>query len=159
MTSPDESTTDTIIPSRTQERRTKNPLDDLEALSRFVYKFNNDDRTSEDYVYFQIISYLAEHGSFTLMELNKKIKIEKETKSGLKEYLIERRKLKKILEGTDKNFVGLIPLNYITAIPEWKTCGGKQENTYYLTEKGIMVSIGYYSYKQNINLKKNSFYF
>jgi hypothetical protein len=139
---------------RTQERKQKNPLDDLENLSRFVYRLNRSDKTSEDYVYYQIIHYLAEYGSFTVTKLDNKIIIYKKINGKKKKIKIERRKLKKILEGTDKEFTGLIPLNYVIGISEWKNRGGKQEKTYYLTEKGIMASIGMFSYKNNINIKK-----
>jgi hypothetical protein len=124
----------------------------LKQLSQAVFKLNYTDETSEDYVYFQIITYLAEFGSFTLTELNKQILFKK--KSSKKIFYIERRKLKKILHGTDKNFKGLIPLNYVIEIPASRNRGGNQEHEYYLTEKGIMASLGYFSYKQNINLKK-----
>lgn len=124
----------------------------LEKLSKEVFKLNYTDETSEDYVYFQIIKYLAEFGSFTLTELDNKIRLKK--KSSKKIVKIERRKLKKIITGTDKNFKGLIPLNYIRAIPMPKHRGGNQEYEYYLTEKGLMASLGYFSIKQNINLKK-----
>lgn len=138
---------------RHQDKKQHNPLEDLEKLSRFVYKLNYTDTTSEDYVYYQIILHLAEKGSFTVTELDKKIKFYKKTKRGPKMIKIERRKLKQILEGT-KEFSGLIPLNYVRRVPEEKHRGGKQENTYYLTEKGIIASIGFYSYKKNINIKK-----
>lgn len=127
-----------------------NPLEDLVFLSNFVYRLNSGDENPEDHVYRQIINYLADNGSFTLQQLDKKLKI-KNKKGKIKR--IERRKLKKILEGTDKDFTGLIPLNYVTQIPEWKNRGGNREHTYYPTEKGIMASISY-KYKKNINLKK-----
>lgn len=132
----------------------------LEQLSNAVFKLNYNDESSEDYIYFQIISHLAESGSFTLASLDKKIKFRKELSKKLpkelskKVFLVERRKLKKILYGTDKKFKGLIPLNYIRAIPIFKHRGGNQEYEYYLTEKGVMASLGYFSIKQNINLKK-----
>lgn len=131
-----------------------NTLENLEKLSRFVYRLNYTDTTSEDYVYYQIIKHLAEHGSLIVTHLDRKIIIYKKSENQEKKIKIERRKLKKILEGTTKGFTGLIPLNYVSCVPEWKKRGGKQENTYYLTEKGIMASIGYYSYRQNINFKK-----
>lgn len=139
---------------RRQERKQDNPLESLETLSKFVYRLNYTDTTSEDYVYYQIIIHLAGYGSFTVTELDKKIIIYKNTRDGKKKIKIERRKLKKILEGTAKDFTGLIPLNYVMCIPEWKNRGGNQEKTYYLTEKGIMASLGFYSYKKNINIKK-----
>lgn len=126
----------------------------LEKLSKEVFKLNFTDKTSEDYVYFQIIKYLAEFGSFTLTELDEKIIIYKKTNGKNKKSKIERRKLKKILNGTAKNFKGLIPLNYVRAIQTYKNRGGNKEYEYYLTEKGIMASLGHFSYKQNINLKK-----
>lgn len=124
----------------------------LEQLSKEVFKLNYTDKTSEDYVYFQIIQYMAEFGSFTLKDLDNKIKFKK--KSSKDFFYIERRKLKKIINGTDKKFKGLIPLNYVVAIPMLRNRGGNQEYEYYPTEKGIMASFGYFSYKQNINLKK-----
>jgi len=130
----------------------------IEELSKFVFKINYKDTSSQDYVYFQIINYLAEHGSFTATELDKQILFKKENQSK-KTFKIGRRKLKKILYGTDKNYEGLIPLNYVTAIPPFRNRGGYQEMDYYLTEKGIMASLGFFSYKQNINLKKILKYF
>lgn len=134
--------------------KTKNQLQNLEKLSRFVYKLNYADETSEDYVYYQIIKYLAEYGSFKTTQLDKKFNIEKQIDGKRKKIQIERRKLKSILDGNDKDFIGLIPLGYVMAVPEMKNRGGHQENTYYLTEKGIMASIGFHSYKKNINLNK-----
>jgi hypothetical protein len=131
-----------------------NPLGSLEKLSRFVYKLNYTDKTSEDYVYYQIIKYLAEYGSFKITELDKKFNIEKQVNGKTKKIQIERRKLKNILYGFDKDFIGLIPLGYVIAIPEWKNRGGNQEYVYYLTEKGILASFGLFSYKKNINLNK-----
>lgn len=124
---------------------------DFEKLSKTVFPLNTD--LTEDYAYFQIISHLAQYGSFTITQLDRKIIFEKEKPSRKKHY-IERRKLKKILWGTDKNYRGLIPLNYVMAIPAFKNRGGYQEIVYYLTEKGIMASLGYSTYKQNINIKK-----
>jgi len=130
----------------------------IEKLSRSVFRLNYRDKFSEDYVYFQIINYLAEHGSFTITELDKQILFQKENQPK-KTFNIERRKLKKILYGTDRNYEGLIPLNYVTATPPFRNRGGYQEMDYYLTEKGIMASLGYYSYKHNINIKKILKYF
>ena len=65
----------------------------LEKLSKAVFKLNYRDKNSEDYVYFQILLYLSEYGSFTITELDKQIQYYKETqpKKSLK---IERRKKK-----------------------------------------------------------------
>lgn len=125
----------------------------IEELSRAVFRLNYRDKFSEDYVYFQIINYLAENGSFTISELDKQIFFKKENKPK-KTFKIERRKLKNILYGTDKNYEGLIPLNYVTTHPSSSYRGGYPETNYYLTEKGIMASLGFYSYKKNINIKK-----
>lgn len=125
----------------------------LEKLSKAVFKLNYTDKTSEDYVYFQILIHLFEYGSFTVTELDKQILYYKENQPK-KSLRIERRKLKNIIYGTDKNYEGLIPLNYITAVPPFRNRGGYQEMDYYITEKGIMASLGFSSYKQNINLKK-----
>ncbi len=125
----------------------------IEKLSIAVFKLNYKDKTSEDYVYFQILSHLAEYGSFTVTELDKQIHYSKE-KYPKKSLKIERRKLKNIIYGEDKNFEGLIPLNYVVAIPPFRNRGGFQEMDYYPTEKGIMISLGFFSYKQNINIKK-----
>ena len=131
---------------------------DIEKLSKSVFRLNYKDTSSQDYVYFQIIQYLSEYGSFTITELNKQILFQKENQPK-KTFKIERRKLKNILYGTDKNYEGLIPLNYVTAVPPFRNRGGYQEMDYYLTEKGIMASLGHYSYKQNINIKKILMYF
>jgi hypothetical protein len=125
----------------------------LEKLSKAVFKLNYTDKTSEDYVYFQILLYLSEYGSFTITELDKQIHYYKETQPK-KSFKIERRKLKNIIYGLDKNFEGLIPLNYVTAIPPFRNRGGYQEMDHYPTEKGIMASLGFSSYKKNINIKK-----
>lgn len=125
----------------------------LEKLSKSVFKLDYKDKSSEDYVYFQIITHLAEYGSFTITDLDKKILYSKE-KQPKKILKIERRKLKNIIYGLDKNYEGLIPLNYVRAIPPFRNRGGYQEMDYYLTEKGIMASLGFFSYKQNINIKK-----
>lgn len=134
--------------------KTKNQLQNLEKLSRSVYKLNYTDKTSEDFVYYQILKYLAEYGSFTITNLDRKFHIIKQVNGIDKKIRIERRKLKNILTGEDKDFVGLIPLGYVRAIPELKKRGGNQEYVYYPTEKGIMASIGFHSYKKNINLNK-----
>jgi len=126
---------------------------DIKKLSQSVFKLNYKDTISQDYVYFQIIQHLSEHGSFTITKLDKQILFKKENQPK-KTFRIKRRKLKNILYGTDRDYEGLIPLNYITAIPAFRNRGGYQEMDYYLTEKGIMASLGFYSYKQNINIKK-----
>ena len=124
----------------------------IEKLSKSVFRLNYENQSSEDYVYFQIINYLAEHGTFTVSELDKKIIFKKENESE-KTFKIGRRKLKNIINGTDKNYEGLIPLNYATTTLPSKFRGGYPETNYYLTEKGIMASLGFYSYKRNINIK------
>lgn len=125
----------------------------IEKLSKTVFKLNHTDKTSEDYVYFQILNYLSEYGKFTITELDKKIHFYKETQPK-KQFQIERRKLKNIIYGTDKNFEGLIPLNYVVAIPSSRNRGGYHEMDFYPTEKGIMASLAFSSYKKNINIKK-----
>lgn len=134
--------------------KTKNQLKNIEKLSRFVYKLSYTDKTSEDYVYYQIIKYLAEYGSFKITQLDKKFNIGKQDNGKIKQMNIERRKLKTILHGNNKDFIGLVPLGYVIAIPEMKNRGGHQEIVYYLTEKGMLASLGFHSYKKNINLIK-----
>lgn len=124
----------------------------IEELSKSVFRLSYKDTSSEDYVYFQILNYLAEHGTFTVSELDRKILFKKEPESE-EIFKIERRKLKNIIHGTDKNYEGLIPLNYITTTLPSKYRGGYPETNYYLTEKGLMASLGFYSYKKNINIK------
>jgi len=125
----------------------------IQELSKAVFRLNHTDKFSEDYVYFQIINYLAEHGTFTVSELDRKILYKKEN-NPTKILKIERRKLKNILYGTEKNYKGLIPLNYVYAHQIAKYRGGYPQTNYYLTEKGILASLGFSSYKENINIKK-----